>query len=269
MPRLPFVFLAACASLAAAATIATLTATFAALTTFATLTALATGGALGDGFLASMLGDNIHEFINLMDANGELVFSDRQAHRMERAMANMEFVLRWKQRWQEVATALDADVEMLDDERAYQPAAIDVRGGLLSLPEAERGDTPLAELPSFAETWAHGFLHAVQTFADDWAPPRDREASEMLDDAIADIEDLTRPDTDPPVLSMHSEDGPPSVSQRRIDQYGSALWGVYELRKLWKSMGPRVVAVRKAPEPGRNDPCPCGSGKKFKKCHGA
>lgn len=47
----------------------------------------------GDAFLASMLGDNIHEFINLMDASGELVFSDRQAHRMERAMANMEFGL--------------------------------------------------------------------------------------------------------------------------------------------------------------------------------
>ena len=45
----------------------------------------------GDGFLASMLGDNIHEFINLMDGDGELVFSDRQATRMERAMANMEF----------------------------------------------------------------------------------------------------------------------------------------------------------------------------------
>ncbi|WP_211460852.1 helicase-related protein [Collimonas silvisoli] len=45
----------------------------------------------GDGFLASMLGDNLFEFINLMDANGELVFSDRQAQRMERAMANMEF----------------------------------------------------------------------------------------------------------------------------------------------------------------------------------
>lgn len=24
----------------------------------------------------------------------------------------------------------------------------------------------------------------------------------------------------------------------------------------------------KAPRPGRNDPCPCGSGKKYKKCHG-
>ena len=27
--------------------------------------------------------------------------------------------------------------------------------------------------------------------------------------------------------------------------------------------------IHKAPIPGRNDPCPCGSGKKFKHCHGA
>lgn len=45
----------------------------------------------GEEFLASMLSDNVHEFINLMDENGELVFSDRQATRMERAMANIEF----------------------------------------------------------------------------------------------------------------------------------------------------------------------------------
>ncbi|ECF1703692.1 DEAD/DEAH box helicase [Salmonella enterica subsp. enterica] len=45
----------------------------------------------GDEFLASMLGDNLYEFVNLMDSDGELVFSDRQAQRMERAMANMEF----------------------------------------------------------------------------------------------------------------------------------------------------------------------------------
>jgi SNF2 family DNA or RNA helicase len=45
----------------------------------------------GEEFLASMLGDNLYEFINLMDGNGELVFSDLQARRMERAMANMEF----------------------------------------------------------------------------------------------------------------------------------------------------------------------------------
>jgi preprotein translocase subunit SecA len=29
------------------------------------------------------------------------------------------------------------------------------------------------------------------------------------------------------------------------------------------------TVVREGPKVGRNDPCPCGSGKKFKKCHGA
>jgi SEC-C motif-containing protein len=32
---------------------------------------------------------------------------------------------------------------------------------------------------------------------------------------------------------------------------------------------PQEPYVRGAPKIGRNDPCPCGSGKKFKKCHGA
>ncbi|MEM7480131.1 MAG: preprotein translocase subunit SecA [Acidobacteriota bacterium] len=32
--------------------------------------------------------------------------------------------------------------------------------------------------------------------------------------------------------------------------------------------GPRTI-VRKGEKVGRNDPCPCGSGKKYKKCHGA
>jgi len=32
---------------------------------------------------------------------------------------------------------------------------------------------------------------------------------------------------------------------------------------------PKSAPVRKGKLPGRNDPCPCGSGKKFKHCHGA
>ena len=32
---------------------------------------------------------------------------------------------------------------------------------------------------------------------------------------------------------------------------------------------PRPATVkREEPKVGRNDPCPCGSGKKYKKCHG-
>lgn len=45
----------------------------------------------GENFIANMLGDNIHQFINLMDKNGNLLFSDCQAQRMEKALSKMEF----------------------------------------------------------------------------------------------------------------------------------------------------------------------------------
>ena len=56
--------------------------------------------------------------------------------------------------------------------------------------------------------------------------------------------------------------------QRRLDAFGEAIWAVYDLRQLWKSMGPRQETIRKEATPGRNDPCPCGSGRKYKQCHG-
>jgi uncharacterized protein len=186
-----------------------------------------------------------------------------------RPMEQMEFVWRWRRRWHEVQLALDAETDTLEDERAYQPELLDTRGAVLALPEAERGDVDVEQLPSFGEAWAHGFMHAVRSWPDDWAAPRDRELADMLEDAVAAIQDLATPDTGKPALSMHVEDGPPSVSEDRLGLYGEAMWAVYDLRALWKSIGPRVQAVRKEPEPGRNDPCPCGSGKKYKKCHGA
>lgn len=45
----------------------------------------------GESLLGTMLEDNVYEFINLMDENGNLVFSDRQAGRLERSMATFEF----------------------------------------------------------------------------------------------------------------------------------------------------------------------------------
>jgi len=50
-------------------------------------------GTFGESELVGMLDDNVYEFVNLMDADGDLVFSDRQAKRMERALATMEFSL--------------------------------------------------------------------------------------------------------------------------------------------------------------------------------
>ena len=192
-----------------------------------------------------------------------------------RPMEQMEFVWRWRRRWTEIVHALDAPVETLDDERTYQPEVLDTRGAVLAMPEEERasmlegGVADLAALPSFAQIWALGFMYAVETWPEDWAPPRDPDAARMLDEALEAIVALSEDDTGKPTSSMFTEDGPPSVSAQRLDDFGTAIWAVYDLRQLWKALGPRVEAVRKEAEPGRNDPCPCGSGKKYKKCHGA
>jgi uncharacterized protein len=44
---------------------------------------------------------------------------------------------------------------------------------------------------------------------------------------------------------------------------------VQDLRLWWVEHAPRPETRRVEKTPGRNDPCPCGSGKKYKKCHGA
>jgi uncharacterized protein len=68
---------------------------------------------------------------------------------------------------------------------------------------------------------------------------------------------------------MIDENAPPSISVARINQFADAVWAVYDLREMWRNFGPRVTTVRKVDTPGRNDPCSCGSGKKYKKCCGA
>ena len=186
-----------------------------------------------------------------------------------RPMAHMEFVWRWRRRWQEIAQALDAPVELLEDERTYQPEALDMRGAILALPAEERAEGDLDQLPAYAQVWAIGFMYAVESWPDDWQLPRDPDAADMVDTALEDIVALTEGDTGEPAVSMASEDGPPSVSNERLDALAAGIWAVYSLRQVWRSLGPRVAPVRKAPEPGRNDPCPCGSGKKYKKCCGA
>ncbi len=186
-----------------------------------------------------------------------------------RPVEHMEFVWRWRRRWLEVQQALDAPVTTLDDQRAYQPEVLDTRGAVLSLSAEDRGDVDAATLPAYGQVWALGFMDAVAAWPEDWAPPRDKEAAQMLDDALGLIAALTEDDRAEPSLSMVAEDGPPSVSEARLHALDEAIWAVYDLRQLWKSLGPRVETVRKGPEPGRNDPCPCGSGKKYKKCHGA
>ena len=185
------------------------------------------------------------------------------------AAQQQRFMELWMRRWNEVAQALDADIEGLDDDAAYQPEVMDVRGAIAALPEAERAAIELDAVPSFAQVWALGFMFAVEAWPEEWAAPRDKEAVKWLNRALEAIVAITEDDTDPATLSVFDDDGPPSISLKRLNAFADAVWAVYDLRELWRNIGPRVETVHKAPTPGRNDPCFCGSGKKYKKCHGA
>jgi len=179
------------------------------------------------------------------------------------------FFALWMRRWNEVAAALNADVESLDDERAYQPEVMDLRGAIAALTDEQRAEMGDAPVPSFGQIWAIGFMYAVESWADEWQPPRDKKAAEVLDAALECVVALTEDDTEPPTVSAFEEDGPPTVSEQRLNDFADAIWAVYDLNQLWRSIGPRVETVHVDAKPGRNDPCPCGSGKKYKKCCGA
>jgi uncharacterized protein len=127
-------------------------------------------------------------------------------------MEHMEFVARWRRRWSEIATALDAPVETLDDDRTFQPEVMDTRGAVLALPQDERTAVDMEEVPAFAQVWALGFMYAVEAWPEDWQPPRDPDAAEMLDNALGAIVALSDDDEGKPSISMYQEDGPPSVS---------------------------------------------------------
>lgn len=183
----------------------------------------------------------------------------------------------WSRRWKEITAALDADVESLEDDRAFYPQVMDVRGVMASLSEEERAtamrDNPGEDIPAFGQVWALGFMFAVEAWPDDWvAPPKDKDAIKWLNDALGALVALTEDDTGPVEVSVleqeDGKEGPPSMSKARLEAFGEAVWAVYDLREMWQSIGPRVEQVFKTAEPGRNDLCHCGSGRKYKKCHG-
>ncbi len=195
----------------------------------------------------------------LSDADSGSFASDEQRTR---------FLTLWNQRWNEVVTALDAEVNSLEDEHCYHPELMDIRGAVADLPTGEQAAFKDEELPAFAQVWALGFMFAVESWPEEWAAPRDKDAAQWLDGALQAVVAMTEDDTAAPELSPLSEDGAPSTSVARLNAFGEAIWAVYDLRELWKTMGPRVETLRRKATPGRNDLCPCGSGKKYKKCHG-
>ncbi len=59
------------------------------------------------------------------------------------------------------------------------------------------------------------------------------------------------------------------VAHRESKADASGLQGERREAQHSPTSGPPTTVRRSTPKVGRNDPCPCGSGKKYKKCHGA
>jgi uncharacterized protein len=164
---------------------------------------------------------------------------DEGASFLDEAQAD-RFIALWMRRWNEVTRALDAEVEQLDDDATYQPEVMDVRGAVGTLPSDERAVMEAEEMPSFAQIWALGFMYAVENWSEEWMLPSDKEAAQWIDEALHAIVALTEDDEDEPTVCVFSDDGPPSVSAARLDAFGEAIWAVYDLRRLWRAIGPRT-----------------------------
>ena len=113
-----------------------------------------------------------------------------------------------------------------------------------------------------------GFLDAIERHNDIWTKPSDAELADSFGAAIDQVVALMLgPDSEE--FAEHRADFFPGGPPTRDGLIDEALFAVQMLRIYWLDNAPKPVTRRVEATPGRNDPCPCGSGKKFKKCHGA
>ena len=116
--------------------------------------------------------------------------------------------------------------------------------------------------------WALGFLHAVSSLEAGILQGLPPEAAEEHAEMLEHVGVLAAPMGTAGMddhMARHYPEGPPS----RDDLIDTACFVVQDLRVWWLEHAPRPATRRVEAAPGRNDPCPCGSGRKFKKCCGA
>jgi uncharacterized protein len=115
--------------------------------------------------------------------------------------------------------------------------------------------------------WAAGFLDAVDVFEADWpAPDIGTDEGRGARDALESIAALT---LEPKALAEGLARRRPGLTLSREALIDEACWAAQDLRLYWVDHAPRPAPLRLGERPGRNDPCPCGSGRKYKKCHGS
>lgn len=144
----------------------------------------------------------------------------------------------------------------------------------LSVPpeELESESLPLVDVPEhleedgidavahrdfpLARTWAHAFMLGTRLRKDEW--DRWFKTAPAATDLFETLKSLLLPD---------NPDLPPLTFRRRLELLNMVPEHLWELNLLrLEELHPGTI--RNGPKVGRNDPCPCGSGKKYKKCCG-
>jgi uncharacterized protein len=140
--------------------------------------------------------------------------------------------------------------------------------------EGQAAEAEVALLQVGAE-WAAGFFAAVDAFEDLWAVDETSDwfdtSEQLLEQVMALMYAPGSPEYLQHIETFYTRADRPGVPSEptRDDLLSEASFAVQDLRLLWADNAPKPVTRRVEATPGRNDPCHCGSGKKFKKCHGA
>ena len=126
---------------------------------------------------------------------------------------------------------------------------------------ADAGDEADDVVAATVGPWLSGFLSALDRFP----LPDGGEAADRLGDAIQRFESYL----DPAAAATTGADAvpKPATVDAAVSEIVHDVFVVYDASERERY---RVAPVQRAgAKVGRNDPCPCGSGKKFKNCHGA
>lgn len=115
------------------------------------------------------------------------------------------------------------------------------------------------------EMWAYGFLQGVARHREAWRPVFEHpDAMDLLLPIYALGSNDLRPEHRALVATPEKRE----ELTRHIPLSVAALWRRRHPDHRPKSPRAPTTLERALPKVGRNDPCPCGSGKKWKKCCG-
>lgn len=118
-----------------------------------------------------------------------------------------------------------------------------------------------------ASNWCSGFLAGTRFESDTWADLIDERPKWFAPILGLGLEDEDGPQPRKSQIERWTRDVGPSVT--RIQQFWLAQLQAGEAGSGAESVQPGLGPLRAEPAPGRNEPCPCGSGRKYKRCCGA